>query len=290
MNEDLESRFEMMRREVDALQIAITGQSKPWYKNVSTLLSIIALLFSFGTTYVSDRRIAAQDIQSTRQELRGLLQRLVALPKENVDAKTKYQGDAASGALVSSFINQENSLLARNASELARKLPAKSVSATEYYAIAVALQNSYDLTGAQEFLNYSINASPDFNTEIAALRMLAAMRFIQSSPEAGRVEYQKALNIFSKYPQYDPFTKTSTNVWTELSWAFSEANNNSFSIASQHIENAEGLLATLPNSPGVNMLRAQVSQARTQVSSGKPPINPATASQLNVSPPSSPKR
>ena len=95
MSEDLEQRVETLRREVDALQLAIIGQSKPWYRDVSTLLSIIALLFSFGTTYVSDRRVAAQDIQSTRQELRGLLQRLAALPKENVDMTKKYQGDPA---------------------------------------------------------------------------------------------------------------------------------------------------------------------------------------------------
>ena len=289
MNEDLEQRVELMKREIDALQIAITGQSKPWYKNVSTLLAVIALLFSFGTTCVSNRRIASQDIQNTRQELRGLLQRLAALPKENVDTVKKYQGDEASAAIVSGFINQENSLLARNAAELARKLPAKSVSATEYYAVAVALQNSYELTGAQEFLNYSLNASPDFNTEISALRMLAGMRFTQGSPEAGRVEYQKALNIFSKYPQYDPFTKISTNVWTELSWAFSEANYNLFPTASQHIDNAEGLLATLPNSPGTNKLRAQVSEARSQISSGKPPAAPVIGSQLDTGPSPSPK-
>jgi hypothetical protein len=187
------------------------------------------------------------------------------------------------------LINQENSLLARNAAELARKLSTKSVSATEYYAIAVALQNSYDLTGAQEFLNYSLNASPDFNTEIGALKMLAGMRFIQGNPEAGRAEYQKALNIFSKYPQYDPYTKTSTKVWIELAWATSEASNYSSSTASQHVDNADGLLVTLPNSPGLNTLRALVSQVRSQISSGKPPASLIAEPQLNTTPSSSPK-
>src|SRR5262249_5796573 len=124
-NEHLEHRVELLKREVDALQIAITGSSKQWYKNVSTLLAVIALLFSFGTTYVSNRRISAQDILSARQELRGLLQRLAALPKENIDIGKKYEKDATSAAAVSSLINQENSLLARNASEIARKLPTK---------------------------------------------------------------------------------------------------------------------------------------------------------------------
>jgi len=63
MNEDLEQRVDLMKREIDALQIAVTGQSKPWYKNVSTLLSVTALLFSFGTTFVSYHRANIQDIQ-----------------------------------------------------------------------------------------------------------------------------------------------------------------------------------------------------------------------------------
>ena len=190
-----------MKREIDALQIAITGQSKPWYRNVATLLSIIALAFSFGTTYVSYQRTIVQDIQNTRQELRGLLQRLAALPKENVEASKKYSDDPAAKGLIGGFINQENALLGRNAAELAKKLPAKWVSATESYSIAVALQSSYDLTAANEFLINAIKANPDFNTEISSLRMMAGMKFLQGQPDAGRVEYQKALDIFAKYPQ-----------------------------------------------------------------------------------------
>src|SRR2546426_3294976 len=96
MSEELEQKVDLMKREIDALQIAITGQTNPWYKNISTILSVVALLFSFGTTYVSYHRTSVQDIQSRRQELRGLLQRLAALPKENVDIQKKYANDPAS--------------------------------------------------------------------------------------------------------------------------------------------------------------------------------------------------
>jgi hypothetical protein len=273
-----------MKREIDALQIAITEDTKPWYQNIATLLSVVALLFSFGTTYVSYRRTAVQDIQSSRQELRGLLQRLAALPKENVDIRKKYADDPASMNVVGGFINQENALLARQAAELAKKLPGDLVSGTEYYAIALALQNSYDLSGADEFLKYSAQAAKDFNTEIAALRSTANLQFIQGRPEAGRVEYQKALNIFSKYPGYDPFTKISTNVWTELAWAFSEAGVDSLAFAHQHIENAKALVNGLPHSPGAEMLKAQVSQAAVQFASGQPITSPVAGSQLGVAP------
>lgn len=144
MSDELEQKLDLMKQEVDALQIAITGHTKPWYKNMSTILSIVALLFSFSTTYVSYHRTTIQDIQSTRQELRGLLQRLSTLPKENVEISKKYADDPASVKTVMGFINQEGSLLATQAAELAKNLPSNLVSGTEYYAIAVALQNSYN--------------------------------------------------------------------------------------------------------------------------------------------------
>lgn len=83
----------LLKREVDALQIEILGIKIPWYKNISTILSILALIFSFGTTFVSYSRTKSLDIQSQRVELRGLLQRLAALPRENVEITKKYSGD-----------------------------------------------------------------------------------------------------------------------------------------------------------------------------------------------------
>src|SRR5438477_6246525 len=168
MNEDLEQRVELMKREIDALQVTVTERSKPWYHNVSVLISIIALLFSFGTTLVSYHRNNIQEIQNARAELRGLLQRMAALPKENVEIGVKYANDPASRNLVSGFINQENTFLVRSAAELAKKLSREWGSATEYYAIAVALQAAYDIAGADQFLNYAIYADPDFNVEIHA--------------------------------------------------------------------------------------------------------------------------
>jgi tetratricopeptide (TPR) repeat protein len=287
MNEDLEKRVEVMKQEIDALQIAAAEKSRPWYQNVPILLSVIALLFSFGTTFVSYHRTNIQDIQSRRAELRALLQRLAALPRENVEVGVKYAADPGSKDMISGFINQENTLLARNAAELANRLPAKAISATEYYAIAVALQAAYDLTGANEFLQYAVKSNPDFNIEISCLRMMASSKFTQGRPDAGRVDYQRALDIFSKYPQYDPYTQASTNVYTELSWAYSEAANNRFDLASQHVESAEKILAPWPRSPGVDALKARVSQARSNISMGSPPSNLVPGLQMTV-PTSSP--
>jgi hypothetical protein len=284
MSESLDEKVEVMKREVDALQIAVTGQKKPWYRNVSTLIAVLALLFSFGTTYVSYRRTEAQDVQSTRQELRGLLQRLAALPKENLELAKRYKDDPGAVNFAGSLISQEITLLSRQAAELAKKLPKGTVSATEYYAIGVGFQTTYNFKSEKEFLDLSIENAKDFNDEIAALRTSANLEFIGGHPEAGRVEYQKALNIFAKYQGYDTYTINSTDIWTELSWASSEAGIGKGMLADQHVANAEAALANLLPSPGSQMLRSQILQEKTQIHGGAVPI-PGVPPQTAIVPP-----
>jgi hypothetical protein len=217
---------------------------------------------------VSYRRTEVQDIQNMRQELRGLLQRLAALPKENVEVSKKYVGDPAAISVIGGYLNQENEILAREAAELARKLPRDAVNPTEYYGIALALGNSYDVQNEKVFLLLSEETAQDFNTEIAAERSLGNLAFLMGRADEGRVEYQKALGIFSKYPGYDPYTVALTNILTQLAWATSELGIGSRAAATQHIETAEQLLATLPAGPGTETLRSQVAQARNALQGG----------------------
>lgn len=272
----LERRLQLMKEEVDGLQIAMAVQSRPWYKSASAIISIVALAFSFGTTYLSHARVTAQDLQSTRQELRSLLQRLAALPKENIDIQREYQDDPASWSVIGSMINTENSLLASHAAQIARHLPENAISAAEYQAVAFALQSSYDLEGAAEFIDRSVATARDFNTEIGALRTKANIHFLRGAAENGRDVYRQALDIFSKYPGYDSYTVASTMIWTELSWASSEANIGQLDLANQHVQVAESIVDRLPASPGTERLRAQIWQAKSLYFAGASPASPST--------------
>jgi len=273
----------LIKKEVDALQITVMSQRAPWYKNVPTAISILALVFSFGTTYVSYKRTEAQDIQNTRVELRGLLQRLSSLPRDTFEITKKYPNDPSAIATLGGYFNQENTLLSRQAAELARKLPRSYVSATEYFAVASALQGAYNNEGAKEFLRYAIESAKDFNDKIAALRANANLMFIMGQPAAGRDEYEKALDIFSGFEQYNGYTINSTHIWTELNWAYSEASFGSKDLANQHVSSAEGYLSGLSPSPGTDQLRDQIDQARMILNSNRKPPNLldyATASPL----------
>ncbi len=282
---DLSQKIELLRREVDGLQAAAAERSTPWYRKFSTVLSVTALLFSFGTTFVSYQRTKVQDIENKRQELRTLLQRLAALPKEGMEMTKRYTSDPATINLIGGYISQETNLLAHHAVEVVKALPEGSVSAGEYYAIGLSLQNSFDLNTSGTFLENAVTRSTDFWTEIAALRTIAATRFAQGHAEKGRVEYQRALDIFSKYPGYDLFTKASTNVLTEINWAFSEASNGSLPQGNQHIANAYAVVLSLPPSPGSARLNDQVIQAQAQLNSGNPANTLPPGVQLGSLPP-----
>jgi tetratricopeptide (TPR) repeat protein len=282
MSEELESRLATMKREIDSMQIAITSQTKPWYHDVSTYLSIAALLFSFGTTFVSYRRTAVEDVQNARQELRALLQRLTELPKEVAKSQEQYAKSPATAATISGFIQQENAMLARNVAEIAERLTSKNVSAIEYYSIAYALYSSYDLTGAEKYYLLALKSGPDFNSEIALLRSIGNLHFQQGKTDEGRARFKQAREIFSKFPDFDYWTKLNGDVMTEMSWAYSEANFGSMENGFTHVKNAEDLLAAAPRAPGLDMLRVQVAEARKSLESGNPAALPIPGSAITI--------
>lgn len=266
-SEDQSVDLLLLKKEVDALRIATLGQGTPWYKSMSIVLSVVALIFSFGTTFVSYKRTQSQDINDARVELRGLLQRLASLPREHYEITKKYEKiDPLALTSISSTFNQENALLARQAAGIAKKLSSEYVSATEYYAIGVALQNAFNVDGAKEIFTKAIDSSTDLSDRIGALRGRANLLFMIGQPGEGRVDYQRALNVFSdsdfRNTSHNQYTMKSTHVETELGWASSEANIGLIDVALQHVLVAEGHLSGLPASPGVNQLKNQIGQAR----------------------------
>ena len=289
MTEDLLAQIELLRREVDEmhliatdLQARVIEKPKRWYTNPATIVSILAFSLSLVTTYFADRRVAAQDVRNAREELRVLLQRLSALPRENLEATKKYEGDPSTVNSLSSLFNQENTMLARQAAELSKRLPTDMVSATEYYSIAVALQSAYDLRGAAESLQTAVKKAQDFNTEIGARRLLASVEFLAGNQKGGREEYENARKIFAKYKDYDPYTVAQTTVLTELAWAGSEATTGNPSLIAQHLDAADGIAGSLPVSPGARQLRGLVTQARNNMAGVLPNTPSAITPILGV--------
>jgi tetratricopeptide (TPR) repeat protein len=268
------AEIETMKREIDGLQIIATNIKKPWYRDISTLISVLALVFSFGTTVVSLHRAQLQDIQAARQELRVLLLRISAIPRENLEAQKKYADDASARQAISQLYNAENTMLVRQAAETAKALPKGKVSATEYYEIGTAMVNAYDFVDALQFFELARNSANGFNDDIGATRSIASVSFILGKVSDGRTAYQQALEIFSKYPGFSQDVKDSTNAFTEITWSGSEAGIGEFALALSHLDRAQAIVQD--KRVGFDQVKAQITAQRQLVNAGVPPKNSQT--------------
>lgn len=266
--DDLETKLDIMKREIDALQIVVMAGKAPWYKSPSMIISFIALLFSFGTTAVSYHRAAQDDVRSARAELRELLQRLTALPRDNFDLMKKYQGDVEGQALTG-FLNQENSLLARQASEIVDRFP-HDISASEYLSVAVALMAASDVGKVPVYLDRAISQTSDPNVKVTALRNYGYHLLNVGKATEGRGRYEQALSIWVNYPAVNNYFKTSTDVLTEMYWAQAEFSVNNVEAAKEHVRKSLQRVGSLPPGPMTTQLQQQIFFTQKMVEQGAP--------------------
>lgn len=251
----LADSFEMLKKEVDALQIAVIKGEGPWYKQVPIIVSVIALLFSFGTTYVSYKKAETEEIKASRTELRGLLQRLSELPIENVEYSASYAQDPTRRQIIAGILTQENSILSQQAAEIARRLPPRYISAAEYYALAVGLSNSYDLDSALIFFSNAASMSNNLNIAGASLRGAANLLFAHNQLQEGRQQYREAIELSDRLASKTDYEKAYNRILTLTAWSISEASAGYTDEAAKLLDEAENIL--LSNDPSVTSLRAE---------------------------------
>lgn len=245
--------------EIDLLQIESAKTQKPWYRDPSVIIAVLALLFSFGTTAVSYYTSAQQSIQNDRAELRVFLQRLSALPKENVEVLNN-PNKLIAGQL-SGYINAEATLLASQAVEVMDRIP-NYVSANEYNLVANTLVNTGNYAQAQILLQRAIEVSKNTNEEVGSLRSYGALLFATGNIEEGRGVYQQALDIHQKYPTSVSYYKGWTNALTEMQWSGAELGQQNCSEAQAHLQNAFEYASHLVPGPSTDNLLQQLEEAK----------------------------
>jgi tetratricopeptide (TPR) repeat protein len=243
-NEELDERVATMKREIDALQIQMAEKTKPWWKQLSVLLPLLvsfgALSFSIWTDQKSDDRIERQQEHETRVELRELIQRLQALPKENFDLAQNYPNNPD----LRVQINTENLVLSRQAAGIIEELDG-NVSATEYLAVSAALVFSSMHAEASELLTQGIAAAQDAAGELYLLRQDALVRFALGDLDGGRSRWAEALDIYEKYPEEIAISVAANSMYTEMSWASAELGQDECPAALRHITAAKERIAEL---------------------------------------------
>jgi tetratricopeptide (TPR) repeat protein len=255
--EPLSERITRIEGEISALSAAADRANRTW--SAPVLVSIAALLFSFGTTLVSYLHTRQQDTQESRTELRTLVHRLDRIPVENTEAMKKYVDDAETQAVMSGLLNTENSMTAKQAYDVINRIPS-AVGASEYLNVANALVGSYLYDKAARLYQSGLKVAADANDEVNLLRAYAALLFSTGDPENGRAQYRLALNVFQKYPTSNNYMVESSHFITEQAWTNAERYINQCSHARDHAIQAETHLSSLPPGPMTDRYRSQFAQ------------------------------
>jgi len=265
----LQSELSNVQRDLEAIKIAGAFSAQKWFQNPSVLISLLALLFSFGTTGVSFYRINQQFVHDARTELRGLIQRLNQLPRENLEYYKKYADDPQAQTSMSSFVNAENALVAKQAAEVIERIPG-DVGATEYSLVAYALNNSALVDKAIKLFEQGLLVSNDVNDEAALLRSYGATLINTGNIAKGRDQFKKALEVFQKYTPMNQGYVEFTHFYTELNWGNAELSVRQCSEAKRHLESAEHHLTALPPGPVTESYKGELNLLRQQIANCVP--------------------
>lgn len=264
------------KRDINDSRVPAESRPAPWYKTVPTLISLVALLLSLGTTYFSYTRAEVQNIQNKKAELRALLQRLTSLPREYEEGMGKYRGDHNVEGAVNATIMQQNSLLSGHAAEIARQLPRASVSSAEWHTIAVGLQSDLRYDEAKELLGYALESAKGVNDKVAVLMATGDLLFKMGKPREGRDTYETALGVFSEFAGYDDRTKNETQIQIHLGWADSASYVGLSDEAAEHIAKAKSYWQKLPPGRPTEVIKAIMSGVERNVTTQTPRPNPPT--------------
>ena len=127
-------RVDALRAELDALGGEV-ARKRPWWREVTTLVAVAALVFSFGTTIVSYVRTSEQDVHDSAVELRTLVERLTQIPADILEANKTYADDPVTASTLASIYTQEEVLDAQQAAQIMDRIP-DQVTPPEYSLVA----------------------------------------------------------------------------------------------------------------------------------------------------------
>ncbi len=258
-----EEDYAVLKREVDSLQIQMAQERSPWYTKPSNLIATFALLFSFGTTVASFYNSYLEDIRENRREARALIQRMTKLPIENYDLLQKHKGSGPGEAL-SGMINQENILLATQASELLERYP-DSFSSTEYFAVAFALVSSNIVDKAPFLYEQAIDKANTSNDYNVAARAYAGFLYTKGDYSEGKKYFELALDVWNRFPERNLYVINSYDLVTLMYWSQAELVANNIAEARKQLGRAKEKLSQLPPGPMTQSLSNQIGSAESAI-------------------------
>src|SRR5258707_568432 len=138
----------LLRDQVDALQVQAAERQRPWFKQPSAVLSVVALVvsltFSLLSAYFHSADTAAASLASTAALVRANLSSLVDLQLQQQDAAARVSNDPIALAGINGAINLKRQMLIEETERLMGQLSGHATSA-EYLGLGRSEEHTSEL-------------------------------------------------------------------------------------------------------------------------------------------------
>lgn len=217
-----EERITRLDERVEHLQ-RTKQQARPWYRQASTVIAVIALLLSAGSTYVSESRAQDQSRRDARSELGQLIERINAQPTQQAELDAQYAKNAQAKAAIGSALTSERMVLSQQAADVIARIP-EQATGTEYYVVTQALLDSGLFQRAEALGLRGLAVAGDLQTNAAIYRVLAVGRLMAGDGTRADAYFQRAVDLFADQPpelraQADGLTYV---LWSTREWMFGD--------------------------------------------------------------------
>lgn len=258
----IEVELRNLRRHVDELQIAQYEKHKPWYRQVTVLLSLLALAFSVGTTLYIQIGSRHEEIRSKKEELRKIVSALIELSDEYARRTSSLRDPQAFGT-VSALLTRKRMTYIEAADFLASQIPAH-ISSSEYFVLAWEHAFISDFAGAEKYFLKGIKVASTQVTKVVALRALAIFYF-QRGPlhnvDKARQYFDQSLDVVKGAS--DPYSLQLSGE-TYLEWGIQERLNGFETEGRQKLDLARSSFSALPSDYPMRENLLRILSARTE--------------------------
>jgi hypothetical protein len=218
----VQADLRLLRDQVDRLQIEAAEKKRPWYRQLPSLLSLAAFVFSIFTAVLSQFQSSQADIRSKKEEMRKLLDDLVRVQSEFQDRVIEIK-DPAKREIASALLNTRHGMYLEATEVLASQIP-KAVSSSEYGILASEKSRISDFKKAEVYQLRAIEAARDPITKCIAYRALATLYFWSPLRDfaKGRKAFEDAVSaVAAATDDYSLYVLG----YTYESWGFGELSN-----------------------------------------------------------------
>jgi tetratricopeptide (TPR) repeat protein len=237
-SEESERPLDLLAKRVDLLEIASHEKNRPWYRQPSTIVSVIALLVSLGATIYSQSASKQESIRSKKEELRKLVLNLIEVHQSMRNGVVSPSQDPQAVVF-------QHRVLLRSALRLVKQIP-DEVSSSEYVILSSEVQTLGETSEAERCLRKAVDASASTLEKAQTLIWLGNFYFKfgpRHSLDKGRDAFQRAAQSLEQ--QSDPYAIDLRGQAFET-WAAAELRNGFIEQANAKLEQARTIYTTLP--------------------------------------------